>query len=104
MIGASFGLEAQNWSAAWRMDSLKLFFSLVKVVCVVQLDGRMLRFLLQVGGGSSFNDGTTQTARDLPFGQPARTNHSCHLARLGATVVFVKPPQGAYGVHASCDH
>jgi hypothetical protein len=42
MIGASFGREAQNWSAAWRMTSFN------KVVFIVQLDGRMLRFLLQV--------------------------------------------------------
>ena len=32
---------------------------------------------------------------------PACTNHNCHLARLGVTVVFVKPPQAAYSVHAS---
>ncbi len=63
--------------------------------------------LLQVGpsglfwGGSSFNDGTTQTGRDPLEGGPARTNHNCHLARLGVTVVFVKPPQAAYSVHAS---
>ncbi len=36
------------------------------------------------GQGSSFNDGAanTQTARDLPFGQSARTDHSFHPARL----------------------
>ena len=51
--------------------------------------------------GSSFNDETTQTARDPPEGGPACTNHNCHLARLGVTVVFVKPPQAAYSVHAS---
>ena len=32
---------------------------------------------------------------------PACTNHNCHLARLGVTVVSVKPPQAAYSVHAS---
>ncbi len=45
--------------------------------------------------GSSFNDETTQTARDPLGGGPACTNHNCHLARLG-----VKPPQAAYSVHA----
>jgi hypothetical protein len=45
----------------------------------------------------------TQTARDPLEGGPACTNHNCHLARLlvGVTVVFVKPPQAAYSVHAS---
>ena len=34
-------------------------------------------------------------------GRLVHTNHNCHLARLGVTVVFVKPPQAAYSVHAS---
>ena len=27
---------------------------------------------------------------------PACTNHNCHLARLGVTVVFVKPPSRTF--------
>jgi hypothetical protein len=57
-------------------------------------------YLLLFFGGSSFNDETTQTARDPLEGGPACTNHNCHLARLGVTIVFVKPPQAAYSVYA----
>ena len=45
MIGASFGLESQNWSAAWRVTMLK-WFSLSNLMAACS--GSSSRFLIEI--------------------------------------------------------